>query len=168
VNPKVLALIENNIAMELLLETRLKGLGYQVTILSAPVIFQKHLEAESFDWIILDEASVPPDHRRFLEHLQRHRKEARLVWCGKIPRWTSLAIEATFKKPLRYDAIGHYFSERIPPGLQRASNLENAVPLDAAGEPEGLVSIAEEGSQNNHGGTRGPHATTATEGREDQ
>jgi hypothetical protein len=129
---RVLALIENNIGTKLLLSTRLQTLGYQVTILSAPVAFREQVEADCFDWIILDEAAVPPGRRRFLEHLRRHRKEARLVWCGKALRRSDVAIAATFGKPLRYEEIARFFSGWASPGSVGATHYEDAISSNPA------------------------------------
>lgn len=134
---KVLALIEDSIGTKLLLATRLKALGYGITILSAPVAFRKQMEGDAFDWILLDEAAVPRVRRRFLEHLRRHRKEARIVWCGKSPRWTSVPIEATFDKPLRYNEIERFFSQWASPDTRGVSNPGDAMPWRPAGKPKG-------------------------------
>ena len=135
---KVLALIEDNIGTKLLLSTRLGTLGYQITILSAPVVFRERVVAEDFDWIILDEAALPPVRQRFLEHLQRHRKEARIVWCGTSPRWTSVPIEATFAKPLRYNDIERFFSHWVPPVPGSTDNPEDTRSSQTGGEPNEL------------------------------
>lgn len=140
---KILALIEDNIGTKLLLATRLKTLGYRVTILSAAVAFRERVEADSFDWIILDDAAVPPVRRRFLDHLQRHRKEARIVWCGKSPRRTKVPIAATFEKPLRYDEIERFFSHWTS-DAGSASNPREAIPRKPVGKPRGPPHCAEE------------------------
>jgi hypothetical protein len=142
-SPKVLALIEDNIGTKLLLATRLKTLGYRITILSAPVAFRQRVEADSFDWVILDDAVVPPVRRRFLEHLQRHRKNARIVWCGRSPRRTSVPIEATFEKPLRYDEIERFFSQWAAPDTRGVSDPGDAMPWRPAGKPKGPPHCAE-------------------------
>ena len=131
---RVLGLIEDNIGMRLLLATRLKGLGYQVTILSAPVAFRERLEVDSFDWIILDAAALPPVRRRFLDHLRRHRKGARVVWCGKSPHWTSVPLEATFEKPLRYDEIERFFSHWTSDPVS-VSDVVDVIPWKPVGGP---------------------------------
>ena len=144
---RVLALIENNIGTKLLLATRLKTLGYKITILSTPVAFRKQVEADAFDWILLDEAALPPVRRRFLEHLRRHRKEARLVWCGKRPRWTSVPIAATFDKPLRYDDIERFFLRWVSPDLRGAGHPEEALPWRPVGKPKGPSHSVQEGQE---------------------
>jgi hypothetical protein len=115
---KILGLIEDNIATKLLLATRLQALGCQITILSSPAAFKKQVELDDFDWILLDEAALPPVRQRFLDHLQRHRRAARLVWCGKTPRRMSVPIEVTFAKPLRYSEITGFFTRWMPPGRE--------------------------------------------------
>lgn len=142
---KVLALIEDNIGTKLLLATRLKTLGYQVTILSAPVAFRKRVEADAFDWIILDDAALPPVRRRFLAHLRRHSKEARLVWCGKAPRWMSVPIEATFEKPLRYDDLERFFSRWASPDTRDVSNPGDVLPRRSVGKSKEPSAGVEEG-----------------------
>jgi hypothetical protein len=123
VGPRVLALLENSIGVKLLLLTRLKTLGYQATIMSSPAAFREQVAADAFDWIILDDAALPPARRRFLDYLQRHRREARIVWCGKPPRRTRVPIETIFEKPLRYDEIERFFSRWTSPdpGCERKS-----------------------------------------------
>jgi hypothetical protein len=120
VGPRVLALLENSIGVKLLLLTRLKTLGYQATIMSSPAAFRERVAAEAFDWIILDGAALPSVRRRFLDHLQRHRGEARIVWCGKPPRRTRVPLETIFEKPLRYDEIERFFSRWTPPDSDSA------------------------------------------------
>lgn len=110
--PKILALVENTIGTKLLLSTRLNALGYRVTILSAAESFRRRIEAEAFDWIILDEAAVRPVRRRLLEHVRRDRQGARIVWLGRPPQRWRIPIEASFSRPLHYAEIVAFFSER--------------------------------------------------------
>jgi hypothetical protein len=163
---KVLGLIEDNIGTKLLLATRLKELGYQTTILSAPVAFRERVEADSFDWIILDDAALPPVRRRFLDHLGRHRKEARIVWCGKSPRWTSVPLEATFEKPLRYDEIERFFSHWTS-DVDGARNAREEVPWKPVGKPKGPPHRAE-AAQKTPAETGGTDETAGTEGEKQQ
>ncbi|HSB70031.1 MAG TPA: hypothetical protein VLT62_11915 [Candidatus Methylomirabilis sp.] len=116
---KILALVENTIGTRLLLSTRFKVLGYQAIITSSAVAFRKRIEADSFDWIVLDAAAVPSLRRRFVEQVSRFRRRARIVWCGQSPPRSSLPIEAIFDKPLQYEAISRFFSQwgaPRPPG----------------------------------------------------
>lgn len=112
--PKILALVENTIGTKLLLSTRLNALGYRVTILSAAESFRRRIEAEAFDWIILDEAAVRPVRRRLLEHVRRDRQGARIVWLGRPPQRWRIPIEASFSRPLHYAEIVAFFSRWAP------------------------------------------------------
>ncbi|HSB78475.1 MAG TPA: hypothetical protein VLM91_06790 [Candidatus Methylomirabilis sp.] len=114
---KILALVENTIGTRLLLSTRFKVLGYKAVIMSSPVAFQKRIEADSFDWILLDAAAMPLLRRRFVERVSRFRKGARIVWCGTCAPRSSLPIEATFTKPLQYGEISRFFSQWDDPQL---------------------------------------------------
>lgn len=116
-NRKIVALVENTIGTRLLLSTRFKVLGYKAIIMWSPVAFRKRIEADSFDWIILDAAAVPLLRRRFLKQISRLRKGARIVWCGTPPQQSSLPIEATFEKPLQYEEISRFFSQWGDPRL---------------------------------------------------
>jgi hypothetical protein len=158
---RILALIENTIGTKLLLATRLKTLGYQITILSEPATFRQRVEADSFDWIILDDAALPPARRQFLEHLQRHRKEARIAWCGKPPRWTGVPIEGTFKKPLQYAAIERFFSRWTASDARGASDPGDANPWKAVGSPH---SAEEEGRKTSAATSGSDEATEGDEG----
>ena len=163
---RVLALIEDNIGTKLLLATRLETLGYQLTILSASVAFRKQMESDAFDWIILDDAAVPLVRRRFLDHLQRHRKKARIVWCGKAPRRTSVRIEATFEKPIRYNDIERFFSRWASPGFRGSRHLEDALPWKPVSKPKTPSSVVEKEGQKSPGDASRVDGTT--EGDEDQ
>jgi hypothetical protein len=143
---KVLALIESNIGMRYTLDTRLTALGFQVTILTAPAAFEERLASEAFDWIILDAVALRPLGRRFLDHLRRHRKEARVVWCGKSPRWTSVPLEATFEKPLRYNEIERFFSQWTS-DFGAARNAREAIPWKPVDKPMGRCQGAQEAQQ---------------------
>ncbi|MFQ5945572.1 MAG: hypothetical protein ACE5NC_04900 [Anaerolineae bacterium] len=107
---KILALMENSIGPKLLLSTRLKALGYAVTVVSAPDRFRKRIESEAFDWLILDEAAWRLDRAHLLEQLARLRGTARIVWLGQPPRGARIPTEAVFDKPLDYDEIVRFFS----------------------------------------------------------
>jgi CheY-like chemotaxis protein len=110
---KVLALIENNIAMRLLLTSRLSALGYHVTVVSSPRAFQRQIEAGPWDWLLLDQA-VLGRARDLLVQLARHRHGASIVWLGRPPRQRRLRIEAVFATPLVYGEIAEYFSMQEP------------------------------------------------------
>ncbi len=105
----VLAFVENNIAMRLLITSRLSALGYHVTVVSTLRAFRRHFEAQPFDWLILHEAAFggKPDH---FDRLARHRRGARIVWLGRPPRERDLPIAARFATPLVYGEITRYFS----------------------------------------------------------
>lgn len=109
--PKVLALIENSIGVRLTLAARLTDVGYQVTVVTTPEEFRERIRGEVFDWIFLEDAAVPPPHHRFFAHLADHRRGARVVWCGKVPRKAPVSMEAVFAKPLKYDEIERFFSQ---------------------------------------------------------
>ena len=163
---KILAFIEDNIGTKLLLTTRLNALGYQLTILSTLVAFREQVEAEAFDWIILDAAALPTARRRFLDHLQRHCKAARLVWCGQAPRGRGVPVEATFEKPLRYDDIERFFTHWIS-DFGDPCNARGEIPWSPLGKPEGPSHRAEE-EQKTSAGTGGADGTIVTEGEEQQ
>ena len=141
--PKVLALIENSIGVRLTLAARLTDLGCRVTIVSAPEDFDGRLERETFDWIFLDEAAVPPHRRRFFVHLAHHRGEARVVWCGKLPGETPVRIEAVFAKPLRYAEIQRFFSYWTT-DTGSATSAREAVPWKPVGRSKRDRHTAEE------------------------
>lgn len=134
--PKILALIEDTIGTKLLLSTRLGTLGYELTILSAPIVFRRQVEAGASDWIILDEAALPPVRQRFLDHLQRHRGEAHLVWFGKTPCVTRVPIEVTFDQPLHYDDIERFFSRWRSPEPPGVGHAGDALARGPVGQPE--------------------------------
>ena len=161
---RVLALLENNIGIRLLLSTRLKALGFQPTIVSAPTAFREMVEADSFDWIILDAAVLPRARRGFLDHLQRQRKQARVVWCGDAPRRIALPIDATFDKPLRYDVIARFFREVASRDQTLASGPEAMAPGAMAGKPEGPIHHAEVGMQKIPGETCGVEGRSEGDG----
>ena len=140
---KVLALIESNIGMRYTLDTRLTALGFQVTILTAPAAFEERLASEAFDWIILDAVALRSVGRKFLDHLRRHRKEARVVWCGKSRPGTSVPLEATFEKPLRYDEIERFFSQWTPE-FGAVRNAREAIPWKPVDKPTGRSQRTEE------------------------
>lgn len=135
---KVLALVENNIGTKLLVSTRLNALGYQVTVLSAAEAFRKRIEAEAFDWLILDEAAARSARRRLLEHVARHREGARIAWLGRPPRGSPVPIEAVFVKPLHYSQIVRFFSEwpARDPRLAGSSSRGPGTPLSASAGPK--------------------------------
>ena len=143
-SPRILAFIENNIGMTLLLSSRLRTLGYQITILSALGAFRERVEADSFDWIILDDAALPTVRQQFLEHLKRHRKGARIVWCGTSPHRTSVPIEATFAKPLRYNDIERFFSHWASPAPRSTASPEDALSSQKEGGPNASSNPARE------------------------
>jgi DNA-binding NtrC family response regulator len=109
-NGKVLALIENNIAMRLLLTSRLSALGYHVTVVSSPQAFRRQIEAQPFDWLILHEAALVGAPDLLTRTAQQH--EARIVWLGRAPRQRELPIAARFATPLVYGEIARYFSQQ--------------------------------------------------------
>ena len=163
---KVLALIESNIGMRYTLDNRLTALGFQVTILTAPAAFEERLASEAFDWIILDAATLRPVGRRFLDHLRRHRKEARVVWCGKAPAWTGALLEATFEKPLRYDEIERFFSQWTS-DVGAARNAREAIPWKPVDKPTGRSRHAEE-ARTAPAETEGKDEVTGTGGKKQQ
>ena len=110
---KVLALVENNIATRLLLESCLSALGYQVIVVSSPRAFRGHLAAGRFGWLILDEA-VLARARDLVAEAARQRREARIIWLGRPPRQPRLPIAAVFTTPLVYGEIARYFSRQEP------------------------------------------------------
>lgn len=107
---KILALMENSIGPKLLLPTRLAALGYAVTVLSAPGEVGKRTGAETFDWLIVDEAALRPKRDRLLKELTRRQRTTRIVWLGRPPSRARVPIEAIFPKPLDYDEIVRFFS----------------------------------------------------------
>ena len=144
---KILALVENTIGTTLLLSTRFQALGYQAIILSSPVAFRKRIEADTFDWIILDAAAMPLFQRRFVTQIDRLRKQARIVWCGKPVLQSSLPIEAIFEKPLRYDEIQRFFSARSSPELHAASSPKGGPAGDPESKPRMPSRFTERGDQ---------------------
>lgn len=141
---KVLALIENTIGTSLLLSTRLKLLGYKVTIVFSPFAFRKRIEADSFDWIILDAAALPLLRQRFVEYVARRCKGARVVWCGESPPQPSLLIEARFAKPLQYNEISRFFSQWTGASPPNAPASADRMPGSPAVEARGHTRSQEE------------------------
>jgi len=111
--PTLLALTEN-IGTQLLLRSRLQALGYRVTVLTTPAAFDRAVEAAVFDWILVDAAAVPRPRQRFIQHLRKHCREARMVWCGARPPRSAMAIQATFGRPLAYAELERYFAKWVP------------------------------------------------------
>jgi hypothetical protein len=146
-NRTVLALVEDTIGTTLLLSTRFKILGYEAVILSSPVAFRKRIEADSFDWILLDAAALPLLRQRFVEQVNRLRNGARIVWCGPPPPHSSIPIEATFDKPLRYDEIQRFFSKWASPELCAASHPRDGPVVDPADNPRMPSHVAEYADQ---------------------
>ena len=107
----ILVLMEATIGPRLLLSSRLAALGYEVTVLSAPRRFRTRIEANRFDWLILDGAAVGPRSRRLLAHVARHRHGAGVAWLGAPSRRSPVPIDAVFAKPLRYGEITRFFSD---------------------------------------------------------
>lgn len=115
---KVLAFVENNIATRLLLASHLSALGFHVTLVSSPRAFRRHLAAEPFDWLVLDEATLG-GARDLLLGIAQHGHGARIVWLGRPPRQRRVPIEAVFATPLRYDEIARFFSRWAPRDAHR-------------------------------------------------
>jgi len=107
---KILAVMENSIGPRLLLPTRLATLGYAVTVLSVPGEVRRRTGAETFDWLIVDEAVTRREGDRLLKELTRRQRTARIVWLGRPPSRARVPIEAIFPKPLDYDEIVRFFS----------------------------------------------------------
>ena len=141
--PKVLALIENSIGVRLTLAARLTDLGCQVTVVTTPEEFGERIRGEVFDWIVLEDAAVPPPHHRFFAHLSDHRRGARVVWCGKVPRKAPVPLEAVFAKPLQYDEIERFFSHRMSDGAD-ASRTREALSRKPPSKSKRPTSRAEE------------------------
>lgn len=114
----VLAFIENNIAMRLLLASRLSALGFHVTVVSSPRDLRWHLVAEPFDWLVLDEAALG-GAQDLLLGIAQHGHGARIVWLGRPPRQRDLPIAAVFATPLWYDEITRFFSRWAPRNAHR-------------------------------------------------
>lgn len=113
---KILALMEDSIGPKLLLASRLEAAGYAVTVLSNPGGFGKRIDAEAFDWLVLEEEAARRDGGRLLRRLTRRPTPARIVWLGRRPRRAPVPIEAVFGEPLDYDAIARFFSGRALSG----------------------------------------------------
>ncbi len=109
---RILALVERTIGTRLLLASRLGLLGYEVVMPYTWAAFKQHLQAERFDWLMLDADELPTPRQASADYVTRHRGEARIVWCGSHPPPRGVSVEATFEKPLRYDEISRFFGRR--------------------------------------------------------
>lgn len=145
---KILALIENNIGTRLVLPSHMEGLGYRLDLCCAPELFWERLEADRYDWVIVDAAALPCAERRALKRLARHRKEARILWFGRPPRRSRVPVEASVVKPSVCDGIVAFFSGERP-------GIHTSPPARPAGRRSGRVRTMIRGRIASPAGTRG-------------
>jgi len=164
--PKVLALIENSIGVRLTLAARLMDLGCQVTVVTTPEEFRERIRGDVFDWIFLEDAAVPPSHHRFFAHLADHRRGARVVWCGKVPRKAPVSMEAVFAKPLQYDEIERFFSPwtSVEGGVHKAQEAGPPVSVAESNTPPHRA----KGARGNPAETGNREDATGTKGDKEQ
>lgn len=102
---RILALLENNVATIMLLTSRLERVGHRLVIVSSVGDFEQRLEAEPFDWVVLDGTVVRGARGRIRSILAHRLGGARIAWIGEPPRFADFAIASRFSKPPSYDAI---------------------------------------------------------------
>lgn len=106
---RILALLEDNIATTLLLTSRLADIGHRLVIVSRVDDFTRRIEAERFDWVVLDGTVMRSISSGVRAALTRHLRGARIVWIGEPPRFVGIAITSRFSKPPSYDGIADAF-----------------------------------------------------------
>lgn len=106
---RILALLEDNVATTLLLTSRLADIGHRLVIACRTDDFARRMEADRFDWVVLDGTVMRGIGSSVRSALTRHLRGARIVWIGEPPRFVGIAITSRFSKPPSYDGIADAF-----------------------------------------------------------